>query len=453
MPLFSTLILMGLGAGFALLLGWFAWGRPMKGLRSEAEALKGEIASVREARMAAEVKLAAAERGEAERERAFAEQMVQLKETQESLTKQFEQLAAAALRQSQAQFLEVATQTFEAHKQKAEAGLEKNKAELKALLTPVQETLKRYEEGLKAVELAREQAYGGLKEQIEAVRAGQLQVREETAKLVNALRSNPKMRGRWGEQQCRNVLEMAGLKEGVDYRQEVSLDVDDTRQRPDFVVNLPGGKCLVIDAKCSFNAYIDAVEAIDDGTRRMHLAAHALSVRSHADGLSKRSYWQQFENTPDFVVMFIPGEHFLSAALEQEPTLWEWAFDKRVLLATPTNLVAIAKTVAATWRQEKLADDARAIGELGRELHQRLATMGEHLQAMGKNLNQAVASYNKFISSLDSRVMPQARKFLDLNVEPGAKRIEHLAPVETVAREPSSVELLIAPEPKVAAAE
>ena len=454
-------------AAIALLIGWLAWGRPLGLLRAECdgiradrdrrldqhsqavaalkaaeerasqlEPLRHELAEVRTDRGRLAEKLAALEAAQSEREQAFEAQLVQIREMREQLTQQFEQLAGAALRQSQAQFLEVANETFAKHRQAAGEGLEKNKAELAQLIEPMRDQLKRYEEGLRQVETARTEAYGALQGQIVALREGQQQVRTETAKLVNALRTSPKMRGRWGEQQLRNVLELAGLSEHADFRTEVSVDVDDGKLRPDVVINLPGGRVLVVDAKCSFNAYLDAVDAVEDGVRLGHLSAHARALKTHAEQLGRKAYWGEFRDAIDFVVMFIPGENFLAAALEHDPELWEYAFGRQVLMATPTNLIALARTVAQVWRQEKLADEARRIGELARELYKRMTVMGDHVVRVGNGLEGAVKSYNEFVGSLEHSVLPQARRFLDLNVDGGKRDLKMLEPVEIAVREP-----------------
>jgi DNA recombination protein RmuC len=267
------------------------------------------------------------------------------------------------------------------------------------------------------------------------MRTGTERVSAEAAKLVNALRNAPKARGRWGEQQLRNVLESCGLSEHCDFQTEVSVAVEEGgRLRPDVIVRVPGGQSLVIDAKVSLNAYQDAFGAVDEADRGLHLAAHASAIKAHVNTLGAKANWTQFADAPDYVVMFIPGEHFLTAALEQDSTLWDYAFDRKVLLATPTNLIAIARTVAAVWRQEKLAKEARQIGELGKELYDRLAKAAQDLRKVGSGLTSAVNNYNSFVSSFESRSLVTARKFRDLNIEPSAREIEGIPPVEALAR-------------------
>lgn len=456
------LLLLPLSLIAGLALGWFAGARPVAALRAErdqrldeyrkaiaalaaaeqradaADSLRSELAEQRQAREAAATELARLQAGAQAREAAFEARIAELHAAREQLGQQFNEIGGRLLGEAQKAFLERADQRFN------QAG-EKHEEKLRQLLSPVQDTLKRYEEGLKTVEKERVDSYAGLREAVELVRAGQTQVRDETAKLVNALRASPKARGRWGEQTLRNVLEQAGLSAYADFETEVSVNTEDGRLRPDVIVRLPGGRQLIIDAKCSLNAYLDACEAAEEIDRARHLKLHAGALRTHADQLGRKSYWDQFGDAADYVVMFIPGEHFLTAALEQDEELWQWAMDRKVLLATPTNLVAIARTVAAVWRQEKLAEEAQAIGALGKEMYDRLATAAQHLKRVGGGLNSAVENYNKFVSSFEGRVLVTARKFQTLNVETGAKEIEGVEAVEALARDPS-VDLLAAPE-------
>ena len=353
--------------------------------------------------------------------------MKELIEAKEALTAQFHEVGAKLLSEAQKQFLERADARFN-------QASEKSDAQLKALLQPVEATLKRYEEGLTKVEKERVGSYEALREAVTLLHAGHTQVRDETAKLVSALRHSPKSRGRWGEQSLRNVLEQAGLSPFADFQSEVSVETEDGRLRPDVIVRLPGGRKLIVDAKCSLNAFLDASEEVDEATRTQHLKAHAASIRNHAQKLGSKNYWDQFGDAADYVVMYIPGEHFLTAALEQDDALWSWAFERRVLLATPTNLVAIARTVSSVWRQEKIAEEAAEIARLGKELHSRLATMGGHVARLGRNLELATGAYNAFVGSLETQVLTQAKRFETLEVSGGAKEIEALPVVETGTR-------------------
>ena len=387
---------------------------------------EADLASLRAEKEALAAAKAAFERGEAERADAFAKQLAQVKELEAKLETKFGDLAGKALETAHDAFLKRAAERLSHEGQQ-------NEAKLKALIAPVETTLKRYEEKLNEVEKERVDHYAGLREAVQTLHAGHTAVRDETARLVNALRSSPKARGRWGEQSLKNVLEQAGLSSFSDFATEVSIDTDEGRLRPDVIVRLPGGRKLIIDAKCSLNAFLDANDAAEETVRKAHLVAHKDSIRNHAQQLGSKNYWAQFGDAADYVVMYIPGEHFLTAALEQDDTLWEWAFERKVLLATPTNLVAIARTVASVWRQEKLAEQAAEIAALGKELHSRLATMGGHVARLGRNLEGASNAYNAMVGSLESQVMSQAKKFEALEVS-GPKEIDTLPVVESSPR-------------------
>jgi DNA recombination protein RmuC len=401
-----------------------AQGEMLRGLRqsleAERDAATGECGALR-------VKIAELTARSEEQAAAQARLLAELKEVRESLPVQFQAIAQTTLDAAQTKFLERADARFKQSEETTKLGVS-------ALIRPVQDTLKRYEESVTKVEAERRDAFGVLQGQIEAMRTGTERVSAEAANLVNALRNAPKARGRWGEQQLRNVLESCGLSEHTDFRTEVSVEHDGGRLRPDAVVRIPGGKAMVIDAKVSLNAYQDAFNAVDDEGRRLGLAAHAASMRNHVNALGNKAYWSQFDDAPDYVIMFVPGEHFLSAALEHDPGLWDYAFERRVLLATPTNLVAIARTVAAVWRQEKLAGQAREIAELGKELYQRLSVMGGHVGRLGRNLDTAMSAYNAFVGSLESQVLTQAKRFESLQIETGGKTIDTLPVLDTTAR-------------------
>ncbi|MBN8807481.1 MAG: DNA recombination protein RmuC [Sphingomonas sp.] len=364
----------------------------------------------------------------AEREKAFEARQTELLAAKNALASQFAEVGQRLLDDAQTKFLQRADQRF----RESEATSGQN---LRALLQPVHDRLQRYEEGVAKVESERRDAFGALHGQIEAMRTGQESVRAEASKLVNALRNAPKARGRWGEQQLRNVLESCGLSEHADFQAEVSVDIGEgARLRPDVIIRVPGGNALVVDAKVSLNDYQDAFGAIDDAERAIGLQRHAAAMRAHVNTLGAKAYWSQFADAPDYVIMFVPGEHFLSAALEQDPTLWDFAFDRRVLLATPTNLIAIARTVAAVWRQEKLAGEARAIAELGKELYARLSVMGGHVAKLGRNLGLANDAYNAFVGSLETQVLTQAKRFEDYNIDTAGRSIESPPVVEQIPR-------------------
>jgi DNA recombination protein RmuC len=361
-----------------------------------------------------------------ERERAFEERIAELQQARETLSAQFSEIGGKLLGEAQKSFLERAEARFRQSEEIAGKGL-------KALLQPVTDRLQRYEEGVAKVEAERRDAFGNLVGLIESMRTGQEKVSSEAAKLVNSLRNAPKSRGRWGEQQLKNVLETCGLTENCDFQTEVSVEGEDGRLRPDVIIRIPGGRTLIIDAKVSLNAYQDAFGAVDEAERQVGLAAHAAAMRAHVNTLGNKAYQNQFGNSPDYVVMFVPGEHFLSAALEHDPTLWDFAFDKKVLLATPTNLIAIARSVASVWQQEALARNARDIALLGKELYDRLAKVGEDLRKVGSGLNSAVTNFNTFTSSFNSRLVSTGRKFKELNIETGSRELEDVQAIEALA--------------------
>jgi len=357
----------------------------------------------------------------------FEEQKRLLLEAQDALRQQFEASGARVLAQAQEAFLNRAEARFtESEKTSAER--------ISAVLAPVGARLKAYEEQVQALETRRVDAFGQLLGQIDLLRAGQEKVREEAARLGNSLRNAPKARGRWGEQQLRNVLEQCGLSEHTDFVTEHSVNTDEGRLRPDAIVTIPGQKRLVIDAKVSLNAYQEAFEASDDTLRELALKGHAASMRNHIQTLASKSYQSQFEDAPDYVLMFVPGEHFIAAALEYDPDIWNFAFDRRVLLASPTNLVAICRTVAQVWRQDGLAKEAKEIGRMGGELYDRLAVAAEHLKRMGGGLTSAVENYNKFVGSFERNVLSAGRRLRDKHIEIGKREVEDVPLVEAAPR-------------------
>lgn len=412
----TAFILLGLIIGGVI--GWLWAGRETAGARQTVENLRlqlDEVVKERDANRSAVSELAALKAAQEEREKAFEQQLAALKDAKESLSAQFHEIANKLLGHAREKFLEQAGEKFT------------------QAVSPVEALLKTYQEKLQTIEKERVDHYAGIREVVEQVKTGQGQVRDETRNLVNALRASPKARGRWGEQSLRNVLEQAGLSEHADFQTEVSVEGEEGRLRPDVIVRLPGGRKLVIDAKCSLNAYLDACDEVDDEKREACFRAHVASIRTHAQQLGSKAYWTQFGDSADYVVMYIPGEHFLAAALEQDPTLWDWAFERRVLLATPTNLVAIAKTVASIWRQERLAEAAQEIANLGKELHSRLATMNEHMTRVGKNLATANSAYNQMVGSFESQVLTQAKRFETLGAG-SAKSLDTPPMVEVAPR-------------------
>lgn len=420
--LLVTILMLALFAGFGA--GWYLGRIAGKAGAESASHLRDMLNGVTEERDVAKASLVRLETSLQERERSFEAQMIALKEAKDVLAAQFGDVGKKMLDEAQLRFLQRADERFH------QAG-EKNEERLKQLLNPVGERLKAYEEQVGRIEKERSEAYGNLTGLIEQMRAGQERVSTEAARLVNSLRNAPKARGRWGEQQLKNVLESCGLSEHVDFVTEVSVESGDGRLRPDAILRVPGGSALVIDAKVSLNDYQDAFGSNDDEARSFSLSRHAAAMKSHVEGLSRKAYWDQFEEAPDYVIMFVPGEHFLSAALEHDPQLWDFAFEKKVLLATPTNLVAIARTVASVWRQEGLAREARQIGALGKEMYDRIAVAAQHLRSVGSGLSSAVNNYNKFVGSFERNVMSTGRKFAELNIETGKRELGELPPLET----------------------
>ncbi|MEJ7932771.1 DNA recombination protein RmuC [Sphingobium sp. AN558] len=393
----------------------------------ELAALGQRLEAVQAEREEALRELAALTSDTRARAEAFEAQIVALKDAKEQLSAQFSEIGGKLLDHAKADFLTRADQRF------AQAN-EKSEAQLKTLLSPVETTLKRYEEGLQRVEKDRVGSYAELREAVSQVQLGQGQVRDETAKLVNALRAAPKTRGRWGEQQFKNLIETAGLSQHVDFSEEVSVTVEDGRLRPDFIIRLPGDQQMVVDVKCSLVAYLNAVDQVDPAIRDAHMIEHARALRTHADALGRKAYWEQFEKAPDFVIMYVPGDNFVTAALEADMDLWERAARNRVIICGPATFLPLARTLAGHWRQAKMQDQARQVGQLGKELYERLAVAATHLKRLGSGLNSAVTNYNSFVGSFDTRVLSTGRKFRDLDIETGGKEIEATEPLDIVAR-------------------
>lgn len=396
-------------------------------------ALRAEARSLGEARQRLTAELAAqAEANLAQREL--------LAQAESRLTDTFKSLASQTLQANNQQFIELASAQFASLHTQSVGELAKRELAISGLVEPVRAALTEVQQKMGEVEKERTGAYAALLEQVRTLSTGQTELRRETTNLVGALR-RPNVRGRWGELQLKRVVEMAGMLDHVDFDEQASVSTEDGDLRPDLVVRLPGGRSLVIDAKAPLDAYLSALEEPDEVLAKAKLVDHARQLRDHIGKLSRKAYWEQFPNTPDFVVLFIPGEVFYSAALEQDPGLIETGVRQKVILATPTTLIALLRTVAYGWRQEALADDARRIAELGKELYERLQTMAGHWHAVGASLKKSVASYNDAVGSLDARVMTAARRFRDLNVAHDAKEAEPLKAIDTLPRETQAEEL------------
>jgi DNA recombination protein RmuC len=367
---------------------------------------------------------------------AMAEKVALLAEARERLSDAFKALSLDALRGNSEAFLKLANSTLERFQEAARGDLERRQQAIGEMVRPVKDSLAKFEDKISEIERSRAGAYEGLREQVRSMSDAQQLLRQETSNLVRALRA-PQVRGRWGEITLKRVVEMAGMLDHCDFFEQVSAESEEGRLRPDLIVRLPGGRSIVVDSKVPLEAYLRSLEAADDNERKTALREHARQVMDHVRKLGQKAYWSQFQPAPDFVVLFVPGEVFYAAALQEEPSLIEMSVEQGVLLAAPTTLIALLKTVSYGWRQEHLAENARAIGELGQELHKRLADMAEHLADVGSRLDKAVESYNKAVGSMESRVLVSARRFAELEV-PAEKEIPGLAPIERRARLPEA---------------
>jgi DNA recombination protein RmuC len=354
--------------------------------------------------------------------------------TRQKLSDAFAALSADALAKNNRAFLELARATLGQTQEAARGDLELRQQAIAAMVTPMRASLDKVDTRIHELEKARAGAYAALHEQVRSLTETQSQLRTETGKLVTALRT-PSARGRWGEIQLRRVVEMAGMLDHCDFSTQTTLFSEDGRLRPDLLVRLPAGRTIVVDAKTPLDGYLLAIEATDEPSRKLRLADHARQVRAHMMALGRRSYWEQFDEAPEFAVLFLPGECFFSAALESDPSLIEFGVEQNIILATPTTLIALLRAVAYGWRHEKLAQNAAEISALGKELFKRLSDMGDHWNKVGRSLERAVEAYNGAVGSLESRVMVSARKFSELKTAPLGVEIAALEPVEKGVRE------------------
>jgi len=391
--------------------------------------LRDRLKSEGELRVKAETQLA-------EAQASLEEQRKLLQESKAELTDTFNALSAAALNSNNEAFLALAKSTFDGLQAQAKGELLTREKAIEGIVAPLNDALSRYEVQIRNIEDVRLTAYVSLEEQLKSLATGNAQLQKETGSLVSALRA-PQVRGRWGEMTLRRAAELAGMSAHCDFREQESFESETGRIRPDMMVNLPGDRRIAVDAKAPLQAFLDATSAATEEERTALLSRHAQIVRDHMNQLAARNYWEQFDHAPEFVVLFLPGESFFAAALEQDRTLIEDGMEKQVILATPTTLIALLRAVAFGWRQESIEQNAKEISDLGKQLYDRIRTFVEHLSELGNALDRSVEAYNKAIGSLELRVLPSARRFKELEAATG----EDIPQVETVDDAPRSMAL------------
>jgi DNA recombination protein RmuC len=407
-----------LTALLGLLIGWLiAWQRAQR-----------DISALREERARLYSQLEAQQLAMQDKLLHFEQARVQFENT-------FKSLAGDVLKSSTSEFLKLAETSFKTLHTRASGDMQQREKAVENLVKPIREALERTDRQMRQMEQERQTAYGSLSQHLQFMAQAQEQLRGETRNLVKALR-RPEVRGQWGEMTLKRLAELAGMVEHCDFDQQHSVATEQGRQRPDMIVRMPGSRDIIVDAKAPMDAYLAAVEAQDDTSRRVEIQRHAKNVRDRVRELSAKGYWQQFPKSPDFVVLFIPGDQFLSAALEVDSRLLEDAMADKVVLATPSSLVALLRAVAYGWRQEALAENAEHILSVGEELYERLIAFAEHLGKLGTSLSRSVDSYNKAVGSFDTRVLPGARKFNEM----GIQRKKELIEPEPVERLPRSVQ-------------
>jgi DNA recombination protein RmuC len=421
------------GASLATLITWLALRGRGAAAAERLRLREEELARVSREKLQVDAELSSARARLAASEAEAAARVGELRAAHERLRAEFASLSAEALRVSRDDFLKLATQSFTQLREAAAGDLEARKASISALVQPLRDSLGSVDAKIAEMEKSRASAYGQLGAQLEQLQGAQLRLQAEAAKLSNAL-STTRTAGTWGEVQLRRVVELAGMQEHCDFSEQATPD-GGGRDRADLLIRLPAGQLIAVDAKAPTEAYREAAAENDPARRAERLAAHAAAVSRHCDDLASREYWTKFEPSPEFVVLFLPGDHFLAAALEADPALMDRSIGRKVLLATPATLIALLKAAAYGWRQEVVSRNAEEVSQLGRQLHDRVATFAEHLEKLGRQLEGAVKAYNSSVGSLEASVLPGARRFAELGAR-GAKELPALAPIDLQARQP-----------------
>ena len=393
--------------------------------QTEIEGLRHRLEAEQQARAAAEASLAA-ERKNIEEQRKL------LEDAKQRISETFKALSGDVLGSQSESFLKLAKETFSTLRAEAQGDLAKRQQAIDGLVQPLKEVLQKYEQGIEQIESSRQEAYGELKQHLTQIGETQAQLQRETANLVTALRK-PQVRGRWGEITLRRLAELAGMVSHCDFYEQQTLSSEEGLLRPDMVVHLPQDREIIVDSKVALDAYLDAIEASQDDLKQQHLARHAAQVRRHMEQLGSKAYWDSLPKAPEFVVLFLPGDPFLGAAVERDPTLIENGMTRRVVIATPNTLIALLLAVYHGWRQEEITKNAQAISELGKQVHKRIGTMWEHLDSLRGAIDRAVEAWNRVVGSLEHQVLPSVRRFRELKATT-AEEIPELEGVERTTR-------------------
>jgi DNA recombination protein RmuC len=401
-------------------------------LRKQLERERDALVSVRQAWNDVQQARVTAETRMEDMARQLLEQKALIDHTHQELIGSFQALSGEALKQNNEAFLKLAAVSFETLHVKADGDLVQRQQAIDALVRPLQESLHRYAEQVRLLEQSRQSAYGGLDQHLRSLAESQQRLQQETGNLVKALRA-PTVRGQWGELTLKRVAELAGMVDHCDFAEQPSVTGDEGRHRPDMIVQLPGGRQIIVDAKTVLSAYLEAHEAQNESQQAEALRRHAAQVKCRMDELSLKAYWTQFDRAPEFVVLFLPGEQFLGAALDQNPRLIEEGFANGIVLASPATLIALLRAVAYGWRQERMTAHAEEAGRLGKELYERMAILAEHMNDVGQALGKSVSAYNRAVGSLETRILPAARRFKELGVS-SDRDIPVLGPTEVVPR-------------------